>query len=292
MLSIWREPAAGPGSRPGCRPAGRRRGRTRCGALATEPKAMAGRRRWRGCGRGSRRASVNVDGAVAISSSDHVRVEAHPLAVAARRRRRRRPAGGGPRASRKSMPMSRGCAATRRGSTRARRPTRPRRVASATSAGPTAVARGPGCAARPRCPAARPRLPAGPAGGPRRVAPALATQLAAVLPAIDRAGGRGRDTLGPGLGGSFGHGGPSSHSRRAPPRPDRASAAAVTGTVVPRVDLPPTVRRWPRRRRNTARSVPHSGTIPPVGPHPERTGTGPHRRSVDSLSRRSGHGRG
>ena len=80
----------------------------------------------------------------------HVRVEAHPGLRRRRPRRRPRPAGGGPRRRGSPCRCRAGSAATRGGWPRARPPTRPRRVASATSAGPTAAARGPGCAARPR----------------------------------------------------------------------------------------------------------------------------------------------
>ena len=231
------------------------------------------------CGRGSGRAGGTSTGTVRDPLEHHVRVEAHPGSVAVDRRRRRRPAGGGPRRRGSPCRSRRGSAATRGGSPRARPPTRPRRVASATSAGPTAVARGPGCAVRPR------RL-AGPAGGDLRRRPG------------PRHRARGRAA--PGC---------RAPRRRQPrPRPRRrlrsrrplfpsgvrprlgpvwASATAVTGTLVPRVD--PTGSR-PRRRRKRICSAfwYHSACRSTSGA--DRDGTEPSIRR--SLSRGSGHGRG
>ena len=94
---------------------------------------------------------------------DHRRVEADPLLIRARRSRRRRAA---PRARRRRGSPSRsrtGRAASRHGSTRARRPTRPRSGGSAGAAGPTAAAAAAALRAWPSRPPPRRRRSPSPA---------------------------------------------------------------------------------------------------------------------------------
>ena len=101
-----------------------------------------GCRRCAGGAPGLRAWSVNDDGAVVISDDDHPRVEAHPLALGST---------SAPgvaqqlaRLARRGCPCRspRGSAATRRGSTRARRRRRPLSVGSAGAVAPTVAAGG------------------------------------------------------------------------------------------------------------------------------------------------------